>query len=98
MTHTTRPIDPERFLRVTRGRTFAEAGVFMLILSHLAMTPGHKMTRAGIHATLRTRTPFAVETVDNIIDAMFDEDEEGNVSRHRMAAQASAEAATGGTE
>ena len=57
--------------------SFARIGVYTLI--RYILHPGHRMTREGIHAALRSRTPFAVDLVEDVIDRMFEEDIDGTI-------------------
>lgn len=74
---TTIPFDPERFLQDMHAVAFSKVGAFMLIRSHMLLTPDHCMTRAGIHAALRTRSPFAIDLVSSVIDELFKVDSDG---------------------
>ena len=79
MTTPTIPFDAARFLKHMHGVSFSSVGVFMLIRSHMLLTPDRCMTREGIHAALRTRTPFAIELVASVIDTMFETDTDGTI-------------------
>ena len=68
-----------RFLTRIHGLPFASIGIFTMINAYLDLSPGQCMTRAGIHAALRTRSPFAIERVDAVIDEMFEEDTDGAI-------------------
>ncbi len=79
MTTPTIPFDAERFLKDMRGVSFSQVGVCMLIRAHMLLSPDHCMTREGIHAALRTRTPFAINLVASVIDELFKEDSDGTI-------------------
>ena len=76
---TTKSTDPSDFLRDMRGVSFSKVGACMLIRAHMLLSPDHCMTRAGIHAALRTRTPFAIDLVTEVIDELFEVDEDGTI-------------------
>ena len=66
------PFDAARFLQHMHGVSFSSVGVFMLIRSHMLLTPDYCMTREGIHAALRTRSPHAIDLVASVIDDLFE--------------------------
>ena len=74
---TTTPFDPSRFLQHMHGVSFAKVGVFMLIRSHMLLSPDFCMTRQGIHAALRTRSAHAIDLVASVIDDLFETDDQG---------------------
>lgn len=78
-TLTRSPDSAAAFLNQMHGATFSQVGVYMLIRAHMALTPDLCMTRAGIHAALRTRTPFAITLVSSAIDYLFETDADGTV-------------------
>lgn len=71
--------DGGQFLKQVRGLSFSQVGVLMLIRSHMLLSPNRCMTKAGIHAALRTRTPFAIDLVAGVIDEMFEVDADGSI-------------------
>lgn len=73
------PFYPARFLKRIRMLSFSQVGVFMLIRSHMLLASNCAMTREGIHAALRTRTPFAIEIVDKVIEEMFEVGADGSI-------------------
>ena len=79
MTKPNTPFNAAGFLDSMYGVPFSKVGVFILIRSHMLLTPDLCMTRAGIHAALRTRTPFAIDLVAAVIDELFEEDSDGSI-------------------
>ena len=71
--------DAACFLREVRGLPFRLVGAYALIRAHMLLTPDHAMTRPGIHAALRTRSPDAVSLIDAAINELFDEEADGAV-------------------
>ena len=67
------------FLQDMRGISFSQVGVYMLIRAHMLLTPDFCMTRAGIHAALRTRTQFSIDLVASVIDDLFETGPDGAI-------------------
>ena len=79
MTNSPATLDATEFLQQVRGVSFSQVGVFALIRAHMLLTPDLCMTRAGIDAALRVRTPFAIDIVTAVIDDLFVTDSDGAI-------------------
>jgi hypothetical protein len=77
MTRPTVTHDALQFIQKMGRQNFARVGVYALIHAHLAATASGKLTRAGIHRVLNSRSPFAVRLIESTLDAMFETDADG---------------------
>lgn len=78
-TSLTQSTNAAAFLNDMHGLNFSRIGVYSLIRAHMALTPDLCMTRAGIHAALRTRSPLAIDLVASVIDDLFETDTDGTI-------------------
>jgi hypothetical protein len=76
--------DAAAYLTETAGLSFSKAGVYMMVRSHLALAPSHSMSREGLLAALRVRSPYAVEIVNAVLEECFQTSEDGSIYSARL--------------
>ncbi|CAM5796338.1 hypothetical protein [Rhizobacter fulvus] len=79
MNNFTVSLNAERFLQCMHSDSVSDVGTYMLIRAHMLLSPDHRMTRAGIHAALRTSTFEAMESVEAVIAKHFRTQPDGSI-------------------